>query len=66
MHFWQNQLKFALWWAITVCGVSFQDHLSAADPLIRSIYIFHANYQTRRILTELQIHSSVEPNQPHL
>lgn len=54
MQFWQNQVNFAIWCATTGSGVSAQDHLSAGDPLMRSLYLFHVYYQVRRILDELQ------------
>jgi hypothetical protein len=54
MQFWQNQLNFAVWCATTGCGVSSQDHLSSADPLVSSLYRFHVYYQVRRILKEIQ------------
>ena len=54
MQFWQNQVNFAIWCATAGCGVSAQDHLSASDKLIRSLYLFHTYYQTRRILDEIQ------------
>ena len=54
MQFWQNQVNFAIWCATAGRGVSEQDHLSAPDKLIRSLYLFHTYYQTRRILDEIQ------------
>jgi len=54
MQFWQNQLNFATWCATTGCGVSLADHLTAADPMLQSLYRFHAYYTIRRVLTELQ------------
>lgn len=54
MQFWQNQVNFAVWCATSGCGVSAQDHLSASDPLMRSLYSFHVYYQTRRVLDEIQ------------
>ncbi len=54
MQFWQSQINFAVWCATAGCGVSAQDHLSASDPLMRSLYSFHVYYQTRRILDEIQ------------
>ena len=54
MQFWQNQVNFAIWCATAGCGVSAQDHLSAPDKLIRSLYLFHTYYQIRRILDEIQ------------
>lgn len=54
MQFWQNQLNFAVWCATTGCGVSSEDHLAASDPLMKALYTFHAYYQIRRILAEIQ------------
>ena len=54
MQFWQNQLNWAVWCATTGCGVSIKDHLDAEEPGIRSLYRFHAYYQIRRILDEIQ------------
>ena len=54
MQFWQNQVNFAIWCATAGCGVSAQDHLSAPDKLIRSLYLFHTYYQIRKILDDIQ------------
>ena len=56
MQFWQNQLQFAVWCATSGCGVSVKDHLlnETLPPLLRSIFIFHVYFQTRRILTEMK------------
>ena len=54
MQFWQNQFNFAVWCATTGYGVSLEDHLSAADGLLQSVYRFHVYYQIRRILVEIQ------------
>ena len=54
MQFWQNQLNFAVWCATAGCGVSLEDHLTAADDLLQSVYRFHVYYQIRRILVEIQ------------
>ena len=54
MQFWQNQLNFAVWCATAGCGVSLEDHLSAADDLVKSVYRFHLYYQVRRVLVEIQ------------
>ncbi|GFS05150.1 hypothetical protein ElyMa_001192700, partial [Elysia marginata] len=54
MQFWQNQLNFATWCATTGCGVSLEDHLTTADNLLQAVYRFHAYYQIRRILEEIQ------------
>ena len=53
MQFFQNQLNFAIFCATTGCGVSYVNHLNHSDNLMRSVYQFHAYYQTRRILTQL-------------
>ena len=55
IQFYQNQLNFAVYCATTGCGVSYVNHLNHLDPLTRSVYNFHAYYQIRRILSELQI-----------
>lgn len=52
MIFWQMQLNFAVWCATTGSGVG-KDLLSHPDPMTRSIFRFHAYYQTRRILSEM-------------
>jgi hypothetical protein len=57
MQFWQNQLNFAVWCAMSGTGVSAEDHLAVGtmlDPLMRAIYSFHVYYQVRRVLAELQ------------
>ena len=54
MQFWQNQLNFAVWCATTGCGVSLEDHLTAAEDLLQSVYRFHVYYQISRILVEIQ------------
>ena len=54
MQFWQNQLNFAIWCATSGCGVSKLDHLKHKDPMIRSVFRFHAYYQIRRILNEMK------------
>jgi hypothetical protein len=53
MQWWQNQVNFAVWCATSGCGVSAQDHLAAAEPLMQSVYQFHTYYQVRRILAEI-------------
>ena len=54
MQFWQNQLNFAVWCATTGCGVSVEDHLTVADAPLQSFYRFHAYYQIRRVLEDIQ------------
>ena len=53
MQFWQNQLNFAVWCATSGCGVSKTIHLQHKNPMLRSVFRFHAYYQIRRILTEM-------------
>ncbi|MCU7813513.1 MAG: hypothetical protein KZQ77_20100 [Candidatus Thiodiazotropha sp. (ex Notomyrtea botanica)] len=62
-HIWTNtpfswyqcQLNFAIWCSTAGCGVSFEDHVAAKDPLIASLYRFHVYYTTRRLLKELRV-----------
>ena len=54
MLFWQNQLHFAIWCATTGCGIDYNHHLKA-DAMIGSLFIFHAYYQTRRILFQMKV-----------
>ena len=51
---WQSQLNFIVFCASSACGVSVE-HLKAKEPMIRSIYCFHAYYHIRRILKILEI-----------
>ena len=51
---WQSQLNFAVFCALSACGVSVE-HLNAKEPMIRSIYRFHVYYHIRRILKILEI-----------
>ena len=51
---WQLPLNFAVFCASSACGVSVE-HLSAKEPMIRSIYRFHVYYHIRRILKILEI-----------
>ena len=51
---WQTQLNFAVWCALSACGVS-SVHLNyTKHPMIRSVYCFHAYYHVRRVLKRLQ------------
>ena len=52
---WQCQLNFAIWCATAGCGVSDEDRLQSKDPLLASLYRFHATYTTRCILEELRV-----------
>ena len=59
MSFWPQQLNFALWCSTTGCGIS-RDMLFSSDksslklsPQLRSFYLFHVYFTTRRILYEM-------------
>ena len=59
MSFWPQQLNFALWCATTGSGIS-RDILSEGgnsnlnlSPQLRSFYLFHVYFTTRRILYEM-------------
>ena len=73
MTFWPQQLSFALWCATTGCGVS-RDILFSSrsildlSPQVRSFYLFHVYFTTKRILYELGGIESVDalPDDPHL
>jgi len=52
MTFYQNQLNFAVWCATACCGVS-TEHLKSKENLLSSVFKFHINYQTRKMLEEL-------------
>ena len=54
MFYWKNHINFAVWCATTRCGVAVQNHLSAKNPLIKSLYLFHVYYQVRRIFVEIK------------
>ena len=58
MSFWPQQLNFAFWCATTGCGVSREILFSSGSslkltPQMRSFYLFHVNYTTRKILYEM-------------
>ena len=65
MHFFQNQVNFAVACATTGCGVSYAHHLNHTNPMLKSIYIFHTYYQVRRILSELQVPLPTDNNFHH-
>ena len=47
MRLWQSQLNFAVWCALSACGVS-SVHLNYAEHLmIRAVYHFHVYYHMR-------------------
>ena len=54
MQLWQTELNFAVWCALSPCGVS-SVHLNYTKlPMIRSVYQFHIYYHVRRVLKRLQ------------
>ena len=54
IHLWQTQLNFAVFCALSACGVS-SAHLNyTKHPMIRLVYHFHVYYHVRRILKKLQ------------
>ena len=55
MLLWQTQLNFAVWCALSACGVS-SAHLNyTKHPMIRAVYCFHMYYHVRRVLKRLQV-----------
>ena len=54
MLYWQNQLNFAVYCAITGCGVDFNNHLKDTG-MIGSLFKFHIYYQIRCILKQMSI-----------
>ena len=60
LQLWQTELNFAVWCALSACGVS-SAHLNyIKHPMIRSVYCFHIYYHVRRILKKLQVPLSHE------
>lgn len=56
MKWFQNQINFAIWCATCGCGVSYNQHLAIADaPFLKSLYLFHVQYQALRILVEMKV-----------
>ena len=54
LKLWQTQLNFAVFWALSACGVSLAHLNYTKHPMIRSVYYFHVYYHVRRILKRLQ------------
>ena len=52
MGLWEVQLNFAVHCATSALGISTQ-HFNAKQPMIRSLYRFHAYYHIRRILKRI-------------
>ena len=55
LRLWQTHLNFAMWYASSVCRVSFEHLNYKKHPMIRSLYRFHVYYHVRRILKRLQV-----------
>ena len=52
---WQTQLNFAVFCALSACGVS-SAHLNyTKHPMVRSVYRFHVYYHVRRSLKRLKV-----------
>ena len=71
MSFWPQQLNFALWCATTGCGISrdilFDKNSSLSlTPQLRSFYLFHVYFTTRRILYRMGGEQSISalPDDP--
>ena len=54
LKLWQTQLNFAVWCALSTCGVSSADLNYTKHPTIRSVYQFHIYYHVRQVLKRLQ------------
>ena len=55
LKLWQTQLNFAVFCALSACGVS-SAHLNyTKHPVIRSVYRFHVYYHVRQVLKNLQV-----------
>ena len=54
LKLWHTQLNFAVWCALSACGVSLAHLNYTKHPMIRSVYHFHVYYHVRRILKKLQ------------
>jgi hypothetical protein len=55
LSFYQNQFNMAIWFATSACSISFYDQLNHSNPMIKSLFRFHAYYQINKILKQLQI-----------
>ena len=52
MRLWQTQLNFAMWCALSACGVS-SAHLNyTKHPVIGAVYHFHVYYHVMRVLKD--------------
>ena len=55
MRLWQTQLNFAVWCALSACGVSSVHLNHTKHPMIRAAYRFHMYYHMRQVLKRLQV-----------
>ena len=55
LKLWQTQLNYAVFCALSACGVSLAHLNYTKHPMIRSVYRFHIYYHVRRILKKLQV-----------
>ena len=53
MRLWQTQLNFAVWCALSACGISLAPLNYTKHPMIRSVYCFHIYYHMRSILKKI-------------
>ena len=47
-HLISSQVNISVWCVTTGCGVSFKDHMEAAEPLTKTLFTFHVYCQVRR------------------
>ena len=50
MRLWQTQLNYAVFCALSACGVSLAHLNYTKHPMIRSVYRFHIYYHVRQVL----------------
>ena len=55
LKLWQTQLNFAVFCALSACGVSSACLNYKKHPMIRLVYRFHVYYHVRRVLKRLQV-----------
>ena len=55
LKLWQTQLNYAVFCALSACGVSSAHLYYTKHPMIRSVYRFHVYYHVRRVLKRLQV-----------
>ena len=53
MALWETEANFAVHCTTSGLGVS-TEHLNTEQPMVRSLYRFHAYYHIRRILKKMQ------------